>query len=102
MAWRSAAITYAPGIRVLHRFSQISLLVGLIPAKSRRFVIVLVVVLETMRSALSCSIMQTYGTIHVRVPFRGIEEKLDAAAGLLPLITDHGFHYVALRLFVPG
>jgi len=51
---------------------------------------------------LPCSIMQTYGAIHVRVPLRGIEEKLDAAAGLLPLIADHGFHYVALRLFVPG
>ena len=51
---------------------------------------------------LSCSIVQTYGAIHVRVPLRGIEKKLDAAAGLLPLIADHGFHYVALRLFVPG
>ena len=58
--------------------------------------------LLVMRSALPGSIMQTHRAIHVCVPFRGIEEKLDAAAGLLPLITDHGFHHVALRLLIPG
>ena len=46
--------------------------------------------------------MKAHRPVHVGVSFRRIKEKLDAAAWLLPLISDDGFHYVTLRFFISG
>src|ERR1700745_3542233 len=54
------------------------------------------------RARLPRSIMQAHRSIHVGVWLCRIEEKLDATAWLLPLITDHGLHHVALWFFIPG
>jgi hypothetical protein len=54
------------------------------------------------RARLPRSIMQAHRSIHVGVSLCRIEEKLDATAWLLPLITDHGLHHVALWFFIPG
>ncbi len=58
--------------------------------------------LLAIRAALPRSIMKTDRPINIAVALGGIEEELDAAAGLGPLIAYDGFHDVALRFFVPG
>jgi len=56
----------------------------------------------TSSRGLSGSIVQTHRTKDIVVAFCRIEEKLDAASGLLPLISHNRLHNVALRLFVAG
>src|SRR5258708_33037505 len=57
---------------------------------------------SAVRAALPCSIMKAHRPIDVAVALGGIEEELDAAAGLGPLIAYDCLHHVALRFFVPG
>jgi hypothetical protein len=52
--------------------------------------------------ALPRSVVQAYRPINVGIALRRIEEKLDTAAGLLPLITHYGLHDVPLRFLIPG
>src|SRR5260221_1664059 len=57
---------------------------------------------NAVRARLPCSIMKAHRPIDVAVALGGIEEELDAAAGLGPLIAHDCLHHVALRFFVPG